>query len=72
MKKSSRSCGAARRFELPPRFAPDSLPAMSSYFIFKDTHSLLRWMVILAAFWALLLVTGFPGRQTLSRLGVPS
>jgi len=45
---------------------------MSSYFIFKDTHSLLRWMVILAAFWALLLVTGFPGRQTLSRLGVPS
>lgn len=27
---------------------------MSSYLIFKDVHSLLRWAVILAALWALL------------------
>lgn len=27
---------------------------MSSYLIFKDVHSLLRWVVLLAAFWALL------------------
>ena len=27
---------------------------MSSYLIFKDVHSLLRWVVILAALWALL------------------
>lgn len=27
---------------------------MSSYLIFKDVHSLLRWIVLLAAVWALL------------------
>ena len=60
MKRSSRSSGVASRFELTRHSSPDSLVAMSSYLIFKDAHSLLRWLVILAALWALLRVwSGF-------------
>ena len=49
---------------LPSYFCLGTMP----YLFLKDTHSLLRWIVILASFWALLRVwSGFFGRPEWTR-----